>query len=158
VFGLPVFLIKPLLYVGAAIVAAWFAHHLWSNFKDSIGADYTQAQIKKDQPLINTANANAKAADEERDHAKADTESCRAGAKTQSDAIDKERLRADKAQKEAHAIIAADKRDSAARDAEFRRLAAIAAAKPQTDQSCADALSKADATLRPLMRQRQGAK
>lgn len=153
----PTFLIKPLIYLVAAAAIAFFLHHLWTGFKDSIGAPYAAAQRKVDQPLIDKANAAQIDAETRATHAQADTDSCKAGAETQSAAIAKESLRADNAQKASAAIIAAAKRDAAAHDSEFRRLAAIAAARPKTDQSCADALSKADATLRPVLKDRQGA-
>lgn len=149
-------MIQILIYLAMAAAAAFALHTAWSGFKDHIAAPYVAAQIAKDQPQIDAANANAKAADLERDHAKADTASCVAAAKDQSDAIDKERLRADNAQKASAAIVAAAKRDAAAHDAEFRRLAVIAQAKPKTDQSCDEARAKSDATLRPVLKDRQG--
>lgn len=154
---MPAFLIKPLIYLALAAVVAFAAHKLWTGFTGRYIAQGAALQLKKDQPQIDKANANAKAADEERDHAKADTQACVDASKKQSDAVKAADDRARTAQAETKSILDAMKRDSKVKQQRIDSLQSLAAAVPQKDMACPDELAKARAIIQDTLRSRRAA-
>lgn len=74
------------LAIGAAIASflAFAVLKAWHGFKDSIAAPYVAAQIAKDQPVIDKANADKDDALKRAENAKADTALCKSATAAQN--------------------------------------------------------------------------
>lgn len=156
--GFAMLIVYGLLAAGAA-AAMYMA---WSGFKDSIGQPYREAQRLADQAIVDkaeraqrAAEANAVAADGERDNAKKDTEACVAITASQSKAIESWRdiSRANAAA--AREAKAAAQREASAAAPRIADLQAKAAAAPKL-MACEEELGKAKDVLRDALRQRRG--
>lgn len=77
-------LIRLAIYAAIAAAISFAALRAWHGFKDSIAAPYVQAQIAKDQPVIDKANADRDEALKRAENAQSDTASCKAGAERQN--------------------------------------------------------------------------
>jgi len=148
-------LIQLAIYGAIAVAVAGAAYGAWSGFKGWVAAPYVAEQIAADQKVVNAANANAQAAENERDNAKADTASCVAISAKQTAAIDSWRATA-----EANALAAKEAKAKAMREAtaaapRIADLQAKAAAVPKL-MACEDELGKAKKILQDQLRARRG--
>lgn len=128
-------------------------HKAWDGFKESIAAPYVQAQIKADQPKIDSAVAMQKAAEADRDTARGNQDRCEATLKRSQQATAEWNAAAQRAATAAKAAKAQAAKDAAAAAPLIADLQAKAAAKPQL-MACQEELTKAKDTLRAALRGR----
>lgn len=144
-----------LAVIGALIAGVMFGlHKAWDGFKQSVAAPYVEAQIKADQPKIDEAEAAQKAAESDRDTARANFDGLKQSCDAQSVQIDAwKKIAGENAAKATKAKQQADK-EAAAAAPYIASLQAKAAAAPQLE-SCQVELAKAKDTLREAIRQRR---
>ena len=143
-----------IIYAIIAAGALFVGYKAWDGFKTSIAEPYVQAQMKHDQATVDTANAAQKAAEAERDHAKADTASCVAMTQVQNDEIAKWQRAASANAANAKAAKAQAVKDAAAAAPKIAELQAAAAAKPQL-MSCQAELDKTKVVLKDALAARR---
>lgn len=148
-------MIQLIVYALIAAAVAGVAYTAWSGFKDSIGTPYAEAQRAADQLLVDKANANARAAESERDNARSDTASCKDTSAKQSTEVDRWKANADRNAMAAREATIKAQRESTAMAPRIADLQAKAAAAPAL-QSCEVELGKAKDVLRDALRQRRG--
>lgn len=151
-----------IIYGILAAALAGGAYMAWSGFKDSIGKPYAEAQRLADQAIVDkaeraqrAAEANAVAADLERDHAKQDTAACVSITAKQTQAIETWRDTATRNAAAAREAKAAAQREATAAAPKIADLQAKAAAAPKL-MACEEELGKAKDVLRDALRQRRG--
>jgi hypothetical protein len=149
-------IIIELVVIAAVAAGGLFAvHKAWDGFKTSISAPYVQAQIAADQTKLDAHDAAQKAAEADRDTAKANRASCDASLDTQkkasakSDQDWKRKLTDSQASK-----VEADRKAVAAAP-RIAQLQADAEAKPQL-MECKVELAKARGVIQDELRRRRG--
>lgn len=142
------------IYAVIAAAALGGAYMAWSGFKDHIGKPYAEAQRVADQQVVDKAERNAKAAETERDNARADTAQCNDRANAQSTQVERWQQIARANEKDARDIKAKAQREATEAAPKIADLQAKAAAAPKLE-TCEVELSKAKDILRESLRARR---
>ncbi len=148
-------LVSLLIYgaIAAAVLGSLYAGV--QGARHWIAAPFVQEQIEADQKVVNAANADAKSAQLERDHAKEDSAQCQAISEKQNQAISVWQKIAVDNQKAAQQAREKASRDATAAAPRLADLQAKAGAAPKLE-ACEVELGKARAVLVDQLRARRG--
>jgi type II secretory pathway pseudopilin PulG len=150
-FSMLVEIIMVVVVVGAVLGAAAWA---WGSFKDWIGKPYADAQREAAQKVVDKANGDAKAAELERDNARADTAQCTRVTEAQSREVVRWQAAAEANRKAADAARAKAAKAATEAAPRIADLQAKATAAPKL-MACEEELGKAKKLLTDVLRGRR---